>query len=203
MKAHLMYRDWDFNPRQAPPPQHEAVVQDDEYFATIQYHLKQLRFQHGVLISAELGEGNKGINYVLRKPNPRDGSWLDRLFMPGPPSYSYRLPERDEAGTRASSFPNPTIRRFSTSLLILYTLTSISSLVARVARAVQHALQPPGLSLVQANGPAANQTVPHLHIHVLPRRSDDGLLLNWSRTAEGDPAGIAEIAEQIRRHLRP
>jgi histidine triad (HIT) family protein len=84
-----------------------------------------------------------------------------------------------------------------------HTFTSISSLVARVARAVQHALQPPGLSLVQANGPAANQTVPHLHIHVLPRRSDDGLLLNWSRTAEGDPAGIAEIAEQIRRHLRP
>ena len=84
-----------------------------------------------------------------------------------------------------------------------HTFTSISSLVARVARAVQHARQPPGLSLVQANGPAANQTVPHLHIHVLPRRSDDGLLLNWSRRAEGEPAGIAEIAEQIRRHLRP
>jgi MutS domain V len=76
---------------------------DDEYFATIQHHLRQLRFQHGVLISAELGEGNKGINYVLRKPNPREGSWLDRLFMPGPPSYSYRLPERDEAGARALS----------------------------------------------------------------------------------------------------
>jgi histidine triad (HIT) family protein len=80
---------------------------------------------------------------------------------------------------------------------------AVSSLLVRVACAIQDALQPPGLSLVQANGPAANQTVPHLHVHVLPRRSDDGLLLNWPRTAEGDPARIAEIAEQIRRHLRP
>ncbi len=32
-------------------------------------HLHRLNFRHGTLISAQLGKGNKGTNYVLRKPN--------------------------------------------------------------------------------------------------------------------------------------
>ena len=40
----------------------------DEYFASVQNHLRELKFRDGVLISAELGKGNKGTNYVLRKP---------------------------------------------------------------------------------------------------------------------------------------
>lgn len=80
---------------------------------------------------------------------------------------------------------------------------AVACLVIQIAGTVQAALQPDGLSLVQANGGAANQTVPHLHIHVLPRRTGDGLALNWSRTARGNPARIAEIAARIREHLRP
>ncbi len=82
------------------------------------------------------------------------------------------------------------------------TFASVAHLSARVAVAVRDALHPAGLSLVQANGAAANQTVPHLHIHVLPRRQDDGLLLNWARTGDGDPSRIAEIATRIRARLR-
>ena len=81
------------------------------------------------------------------------------------------------------------------------TFASVARLVVRVARAVQASLQPPGLSLVQANGGAANQTVPHLHIHVLPRRSNDGLLLNWPRTSPRDPGCLADVAERICHHL--
>ncbi len=40
---------------------------DDEYFATVQKHLRQLKFRDGVLISAELGPGNKGTNYTTSK----------------------------------------------------------------------------------------------------------------------------------------
>ena len=47
----------------------------DEYFATVQDHLRQLKFRDGVLISAELGKGNKGTNYVLRKPLRKE-SWI-------------------------------------------------------------------------------------------------------------------------------
>jgi hypothetical protein len=46
----------------------------DEYFATIQNHLRELKFRHGVLISAELGQGNKGADYVLRKSQSKDQS---------------------------------------------------------------------------------------------------------------------------------
>jgi len=79
---------------------------------------------------------------------------------------------------------------------------ALGRLTVRVATAVHEVLRPPGLSLVQANGGAAHQTVPHLHIHILPRQDDDGLLLNWDRTKEGESTRIAEVAEQIRRHLQ-
>jgi histidine triad (HIT) family protein len=71
---------------------------------------------------------------------------------------------------------------------------------ARVAKAVNAALKPEGLNLIQSNGKGAAQSVGHFHIHVLPRRIGDGLLVNWPLTP-GDMAHIAEIAERIRTHL--
>jgi len=75
----------------------------DDYFETIPRHLRQLKFLHGTMISAQLGEGNKGIGYVLREENTPEGTWMTRLFTPGPPSYTFHLPERDEAGAWALS----------------------------------------------------------------------------------------------------
>jgi len=62
----------------------------DEYFARIEDHLTQLEFRYGVLISAELGKGNKGRNYVLRKPHKDKRSWTARLFAQRPPAYTFR-----------------------------------------------------------------------------------------------------------------
>jgi histidine triad (HIT) family protein len=50
---------------------------------------------------------------------------------------------------------------------------------ARVARAADQALHPQGISVYQANGTAAGQTVFHAHIHVLPRWENDGMELTW------------------------
>jgi DNA mismatch repair ATPase MutS len=75
----------------------------DEYFSAIQIHLRRLKFRDGVLLSAELGKGNKGANYVLRKAHDRRRSWIARIFARKPPVYSYRLHPRDEAGARALS----------------------------------------------------------------------------------------------------
>ena len=75
----------------------------DEYFVTIQRCLKELRFNHGVLISAGLGQGNKGINYVLRKPHQKDPNLLRRLFAKRPRSLTFHIADRDEAGARALS----------------------------------------------------------------------------------------------------
>ncbi|MFF7647387.1 hypothetical protein [Streptomyces canus] len=73
---------------------------DDAYFQTMADHLRHLQFKSGVLVSAELGHGCKGIDYVLRRPGPKPG-WRERLTGGGPPSHTYRLPDRDEAGARA------------------------------------------------------------------------------------------------------
>lgn len=78
---------------------------------------------------------------------------------------------------------------------------AVARLAVRIAAGVQQALNPPGLSLVQANGPAAGQTVPHLHVHILPRQDGDRLALNWRRTAAGDAGRIAEIATRIRNQV--
>ena len=75
----------------------------DEYFSAIEMHLRRLKFRRGVLISAELGEGNNGRNYTLRRPHEERGSWLTRVFAEKPPTYTFRLHPRDEAGTRALS----------------------------------------------------------------------------------------------------
>jgi len=50
---------------------------------------------------------------------------------------------------------------------------------ARVARAIRDAFQPEGLSVYQANGSAAGQTVLHYHVHLVPRHAGDGMALSW------------------------
>ncbi|HEX4077444.1 MAG TPA: hypothetical protein VHX61_01030 [Rhizomicrobium sp.] len=73
----------------------------DEYFALLRTHLKRMKFRGGVLISAELGKGNKGIKYILRRSDGDDDGWLTRLFAGRPRGYSFRLHPRDENGARA------------------------------------------------------------------------------------------------------
>jgi len=75
----------------------------DEYFASIQNHLIELKFRDGVLISAELGKGNKGINYMLRKSHDKKQSWMKRIFATKPPGYTFYISDRDESGARALS----------------------------------------------------------------------------------------------------
>lgn len=69
----------------------------------------------------------------------------------------------------------------------------------RIARAVQAAFEPPGMTLLQANRPAGWQTVPHLHMHVLPRHDDDGVALTWPRKEPGMER-LRELAARIGLH---
>jgi histidine triad (HIT) family protein len=70
----------------------------------------------------------------------------------------------------------------------------------RIAQAVASVVAPDGISLVQANGPGAAQSVPHFHIHVLPRRNGDELKVNWD-PEPGDMGEIAAMAEKLRAAL--
>lgn len=67
----------------------------------------------------------------------------------------------------------------------------------KVAQAVEAALSPDGINLVQANGEGAAQSVKHFHLHVIPRRLGDDLKLNWG-IKPGDMGEIADIAERVR-----
>ncbi|MFI4948377.1 MAG: HIT family protein [Alphaproteobacteria bacterium] len=79
-------------------------------------------------------------------------------------------------------------------------MAAASHTAMRLARVVNEVLKPDGLNLIQSNGKGAAQSVPHFHLHVLPRRLGDGLLVNWE-LKPGDMAHIAEIAERIRALL--
>jgi hypothetical protein len=70
----------------------------DEYFEEIGYHLKQLHFRAGVVISAELDRDNSGINFVLRSPDATRSGWKERLGIGARSTYSFTIPPRDEAG---------------------------------------------------------------------------------------------------------
>ena len=74
---------------------------DEAYFAAIDEHLRQLRFRPGVLVSAELGPGNHGQQYVLRSPVQRARSWWEKLSGRPSDGFSFAIADRDEAGARA------------------------------------------------------------------------------------------------------
>jgi len=80
-----------------------AMIQqelDDEYLAIVEKHISALQFSKGVLLSAQLGKGNEGTNYILCKPNENDQKWIRRVFTTTSPIYSYSLHPRDEHGAR-------------------------------------------------------------------------------------------------------
>lgn len=81
-----------------------AMIQqelDDDYFAVVTKHLRELKFRSGVLVSAELGKGNEGTNYILRKTNHNNQKWLKRIIGRKSPVYSYTLHPRDDHGAQA------------------------------------------------------------------------------------------------------
>ena len=72
--------------------------------------------------------------------------------------------------------------------------------VTRVARAIRDAFSPEGLSIYQANGKAAGQTVFHFHMHLVPRYENDGMNLTWP--AKNPPREkLEQNAARIREKL--
>jgi DNA mismatch repair ATPase MutS len=73
---------------------------DEDYFNEIDQHLKHLRFDQGVLMSAELGGDNTGIDFVLRVPKETKKGLKERLGFGPKNSYTFSIHPRDEAGAR-------------------------------------------------------------------------------------------------------
>lgn len=80
---------------------------------------------------------------------------------------------------------------------------ALMAAVVRITRAVAEAFPNRGLSLWHSIGEAAGQEVPHLHIHVHPRRLGDRLLEVYpSAPALPDKLVLDKYAAMLRKHLR-
>jgi len=71
----------------------------------------------------------------------------------------------------------------------------------RIARAIRDAFAPGGLSVYQANGKPAGQTVLHYHVHLVPRHDNDGMQLTWpvkNPPREKLEQSAAQLVQQLR-----
>lgn len=74
-------------------------------------------------------------------------------------------------------------------------LTKLTLAVQKVARVLADELQPDGVQIAQFNGAPAGQTVFHIHMHVIPRFSEQGLHSHASGKA--DPAELEQLQARL------
>jgi len=80
-------------------------------------------------------------------------------------------------------------------------LAAVMKGVKRCATAVKEALKAEGVTVLQLNGTASDQIVPHLHIHIMPRWQNDGLPMSTWEMKPGDMEEIKDIARKVQEHI--
>ncbi|RKW25198.1 MAG: HIT family protein [Corynebacterium sp.] len=68
----------------------------------------------------------------------------------------------------------------------------LSRAVLRVAAALRTAVAPDGLNIIQSSGAAATQTVPHLHVHLVPRWAADAMGPIWPAKPPSHPPQVLD-----------
>ena len=79
-------------------------------------------------------------------------------------------------------------------------LGQIGSHLGKIAKAVASGMNSEGYNVLCNNGRAAGQLVDHLHFHIIPRNSGDGVFRRWP-SYEYPEGKIGEIAGRIRENL--
>ena len=74
--------------------------------------------------------------------------------------------------------------------------------VIEVGHAIDTALTPEGMNLITSAGSAAEQSVFHVHLHVVPRWNDDGFGRIWPPDQHHPVAEVRDVAERLRRAMR-
>lgn len=57
------------------------------------------------------------------------------------------------------------------------TVAKAFALAKKIAEAVKKAFKPEGVNILQNNGEAAGQTVGHFHVHIIPRKNGDSVVI--------------------------
>ncbi|MCR5828819.1 MAG: HIT family protein [Lachnospiraceae bacterium] len=73
-------------------------------------------------------------------------------------------------------------------------------LASRIAKAQKKALGCDGINMLQNSGEAAWQSVFHLHIHLIPRYKNDGVIIPWKTLSYAD-GEADEYAARIRAEI--
>lgn len=68
----------------------------------------------------------------------------------------------------------------------------------RVGQAIEAALVPDGMNLITSAGRTAEQTVFHLHLHLVPRWTTDGFGRIWPVSGKPKDGDLEEAARKIR-----
>lgn len=77
------------------------------------------------------------------------------------------------------------------------TAHAVTASTLRVARAVRRALAPTGMNVITSAGAAAQQTVFHLHVHVLPREDGDRVGDIWPNDEPMSSETATKLQEQV------
>ena len=70
-------------------------------------------------------------------------------------------------------------------------------LAQKIAIQIKKAVGAEGMNVVQNNGDVAGQSVYHFHLHLVPRKAGDGIILNKSSNGETTLEELEMILKQI------
>ena len=70
-----------------------------------------------------------------------------------------------------------------------------------VGKGIQEALEPSGMNLITSRGAAAEQTVPHVHLHILPRWETDAVGPIWPPKHPPTSVSLVRAARLVRAAL--
>ena len=79
-------------------------------------------------------------------------------------------------------------------------VSDLFSKVPSISRAVIEATGADGFNIGQNNGRAANQIIPHVHVHVIPRYNTIGVA--WPKRSIADDKELEGLAAKIRKCMK-
>lgn len=77
---------------------------------------------------------------------------------------------------------------------------ALFSRVPLVARGILASTGADGFNIGQNNGRSANQIIPHVHVHIIPRYQKSGSL--WTRRIIAHPHDLDNLAKKIRSNIQ-
>ena len=75
------------------------------------------------------------------------------------------------------------------------------SIVPRLAKAIASVLGSDGFNINQNNGKSANQILPHVHVHIVPRYSIEKVKGQWPMRKIAQIKDLESIIQKIRENI--